>query len=157
MLDGFAMNYLLDTNMVLIYTRESPMTRRIEQDLTLFDGTNDLFISVVTVAEIESLMLQRRYGEKKRESFRKLLSNLSIIDVNIQEIITRYAEIDAYSQGKHPTRTLPSSSRNMGKNDLWIAATSSHYELVLVTTDQDFSHLESSFLSLIRVDIEDYR
>ena len=151
------MNYLLDTNVVLIYTRNSPMAQRIEQDLYLFDGTNDLFVSVVTTGEIDSLMLQRKYGKKKQEAFRELLNSLSVIDINIREIISRYAEIDAYSQGNHPTKPLPTSARNMGKNDLWIAATSSHYDLMLVTTDQDFNHLENEFLSLIRINIEQYR
>ena len=151
------MNYLLDTNIILIYTRNLPMTQRIEQDLNLFDGTNDLFLSVVTVGEIESLMLQRQYGKKKREAFRNLLNTLSVIDINIKDIISRYAEIDAYSQGNHPAKPLPTSARNMGKNDLWIAATSSYYDLVLVTTDQDFNHLENEFLSLTRIDVEQYR
>jgi predicted nucleic acid-binding protein len=39
----------------------------------------------------------------------------------------------------------------MGKNDLWIAATASLLNLQLVTTDKDFDHLETSFLSLRRV------
>ena len=36
----------------------------------------------------------------------------------------------------------------MGKNDLWIAATSSVYDLVLVTTDKDFDHLDKEYLQL---------
>jgi tRNA(fMet)-specific endonuclease VapC len=39
----------------------------------------------------------------------------------------------------------------MGKNDLWIAATASLLNLKLVTTDGDFDHLDSSFLSLHKV------
>jgi tRNA(fMet)-specific endonuclease VapC len=36
----------------------------------------------------------------------------------------------------------------MGKNDLWIAATASLLNLKLITTDADFDHLDSSFISL---------
>ena len=36
----------------------------------------------------------------------------------------------------------------MGKNDLWIAATASHYKLTLLTTDRDFQHLDAAFLKL---------
>jgi tRNA(fMet)-specific endonuclease VapC len=39
----------------------------------------------------------------------------------------------------------------MGKNDLWIAATASLLNLKLVTTDRDFDHLETSFLSLQKI------
>ena len=42
----------------------------------------------------------------------------------------------------------------MGKNDLFIAATSSVYNLTLLTTDKDFTHLTEEFLELEAVDIE---
>ena len=42
----------------------------------------------------------------------------------------------------------------MGKNDLWIAATSSVYDLVLLTTDKDFNHLDGAYLDLEYIDIE---
>ena|GEM_PF-5103103 len=62
-----------------------------------------------------------------------------------------YAEIDAYSQGKLKERPLGTTPRNMGKNDLWIAASASVLNLTLVTTDQDFDHLSPSFLELQRL------
>ena len=151
------MNYLLDTNIVLVYAQNSAMTKRIEKDMQLFNGKNNLFISIVTVGEIESLMLQRQYGERKIKAFRKLLGTFAVIDINIREVISRYAEIDAYSQGRHPSKNLPFSARNMGKNDLWIAAISSYYELVLVSTDQDFNHLDNKYLTVKYIDIEQYR
>ena len=45
----------------------------------------------------------------------------------------------------------------MGKNDLWIAATASAFDMVLVTTDQDFDHLDGEFIKLKYIDIEKYR
>ena len=42
----------------------------------------------------------------------------------------------------------------MGKNDLWIAATSSVYDLILLTTDKDFNHLDGEFLDLEYIDLE---
>ncbi len=41
----------------------------------------------------------------------------------------------------------------MGKNDLWIAATCSTLGTTLITTDQDFNHLDKTFLNLQRVDM----
>jgi predicted nucleic acid-binding protein len=150
------MNYLLDTNIVLIYAQASPLAKLIEKDIALLSGDNMLFVSVVTVGEVESLMFQRQYGEKKKQAFRQLLKSLTIIDINIEEVISRYAEIDAFSQGKHPSKPLNTSSRNMGKNDLWIAATSSVYNMVLITTDYDFNHLEGEYLSLKCIDPKQY-
>lgn len=59
-----------------------------------------------------------------------------------------YGQIDAYSQGKLENQPLKKSSRNMGKNDLWIAAIASLTNSTLITTDRDFSHLDKSFLDL---------
>ena len=109
------MNYLLDTNIVLIYTQASPLAKQIEKDLELLHDDNMLFVSVVTVGELESLMLQRGHGEKKQQALRKMLSRLTVVDINIEELIRRYAEIDAFSQGKHPSKPLDVSARNMGK------------------------------------------
>lgn len=65
-----------------------------------------------------------------------------------------YAQIDAYSQGKLPEKPLPygMSSRNMGKNDIWIASTAAVTNSVLVTTDKDFQHLDGVFLDLKLID-----
>lgn len=58
------MDYLLDTNIVLIYTRESSLTHQLENDLNLFTSNNNLAISIVTVGEIKSLAKQLQFGEK---------------------------------------------------------------------------------------------
>ena len=148
------MDYILDTNIVLIYTRESPLTKIIENKYNLFNSKNKLYLSVVTIAELKSLILQRNYGEKKLRILEDMLNNFSIIDINIDEILDRYAKIDAYSQGKLKNKKGDFTARNMGENDLFIAATSSVYDLVLITTDKDFNHLSPEFLKLELVDLE---
>jgi predicted nucleic acid-binding protein len=40
----------------------------------------------------------------------------------------------------------------MGKNDLWIAATASAFDLQLVTMDKDFNHLAPSYIDLLYVE-----
>ena len=64
-----------------------------------------------------------------------------------------YAEIDAYSQGKLLSNPVPvgSSARNMGKNDLWIAATASILNITLLTSDKDFDHLNGVYLDVEKV------
>jgi tRNA(fMet)-specific endonuclease VapC len=39
----------------------------------------------------------------------------------------------------------------MGKNDIWIAATASALNAILVTTDTDFAHLDNEFLSVSHI------
>lgn len=77
------MNYLLDTNIVLIYTRGSSLAEEIDNKYNLFDSSNELYISVVTVAELKSIIIQRNYGEKKIRILEDLMRNFSIIDINI--------------------------------------------------------------------------
>ena len=47
--------------------------------------------------------------------------------------------------------------RNMGKNDLWIAATARALNIPLLTTDADFSHLDGTFLELQHIPREALR
>ncbi|MEM8524718.1 MAG: hypothetical protein AAGG68_08740 [Bacteroidota bacterium] len=44
------------------------------------------------------------------------------------------------------------TSRNMGKNDMWIAATASIAEAKFFTTDKDFHHLDRTFIDLVYVE-----
>ena len=148
------MNYLLDTNIVLIYTRESHLTQKLDDQYDLFNPKNNLYISVVTVAELNSIVLQRNYGERKLQVLKGILSNFAIIDINIVEILEKYAEIDAYSQGNLIGKQGDFTARNMGKNDLFIAATASVYNLTLLTTDNDFNHLYPEFIVLELVNLE---
>ena len=42
-------------------------------------------------------------------------------------------------------------------NDLWIAATGSVLQVVIVTTDSDCDHLNGEYVKLKKVDINRYR
>jgi tRNA(fMet)-specific endonuclease VapC len=53
------MNYLLDTNILLIYMRNSQISSRIESEYNFFTSQNNLAISVVTVGEIKSIAKQQ--------------------------------------------------------------------------------------------------
>ena len=85
------------------------------------------------------------------------MNELIVVEIRFNDLINAYAEIDAFSQGKLKDRPLKVTARNMGKNDLWIAATSSVYDLVLITTDNDFNHLSKEFIKLENVDISKYK
>lgn len=151
------MAYLLDTNVLIIYNRSAELARRIEDDYRLFDGTEEVAISLISVAESRSLLFKNGVGQRRVEKLTARLAATAIIDLNFAEIIEKYIEIDAYSQRKHPTLNGNFSARNMGKNDLWIAATASAFGMTLVTTDRDFMHLDGIFLSVEYVDITTYR
>ena len=83
------------------------------------------------------------------------MSRLTEFGINFEEVIKKYAQIDAYSQGKSEKSKGKFSSRNMGKNDIWIAATASVFDLKLVTTDKDFDHLEEEYIDLLYISLEE--
>jgi len=142
------MEYLLDTNIIINYLRKDSYSSQIDKEYAPLSIENTPIISVVTKGEILSLAFRNSWGEKKIDSLNLLLDSFLITNINVESVINRYAEIDAFSQGKLKGRKLEGSSRNMGKNDLWIAATASVLKIKLLTTDKDFSHLNGEFLDL---------
>ena len=151
------MNYLLDTNIVIIYSKSKDIARKIEADHRIFAEENKLSISIVSVAEINSIVHQFKIGDSRRRGIDKILTNTTRLDISYDKILEMYEEIDAYSQGKHRSIKSNFSAINMGKNDLWIAATASAFEITLVTTDKDFNHLDGVFLDIKFIDLKQYR
>ncbi len=145
------MIYQFDTNIVIHYIRESETMRIVEQKYQPFESSNEIWISVISIGELKSIAIQAKWGKKKVQQLVNLLDAIAPVDIWSEDILDRYAEIDAYSQGKLPDRPLPYSSRNMGKNDLWIAACASILGATLLTTDADFNHLNSIFLPVQQV------
>jgi predicted nucleic acid-binding protein len=143
------MNYLLDTNIVLLSVREAQFRQAINQKY--FQNGNLPIISVVSMGELRSLALRNGWGEPKWKKLANILNTFLIADIHSEDVIQCYAEIDAFSQGKFTKQKSSFSAKNMGKNDLWIAATASVLSATLLTTDNDFSHLQDHFLQIERV------
>lgn len=145
------MRFVFDTNILLHYIRENKIFKDIENAFAPFTGGHQVFISVVSIGEIKSIARQNNWGERKLHKMMNILSKLIRTDINIESIIEAYAEIDAYSQNKLPTRPLSLTARNMGKNDLRIAATASVLGATLLTTDTDFDHLDGVYLPVAKI------
>ncbi len=144
------MNLLLDTN-ILLYAARFAQTQRFMAFINPSDA--ELYISVVSLAEAKSIILQNGWSDRKIERFDAIISRVSIIEVT-DYLTNTYSQIDAFSQRRNPNfnQYQFDTPRNMGKNDLWIAATASLLQLELVTTDADFGHLHNSFLILRQID-----
>lgn len=141
--------YLLDTNLLVYSLRDD--SRWGDLCKTYPIGERNNFISVVSLGELWSLALRNAWGEKRLAKLQNLSQSFIVVDINIDAIIRRYAEIDAFSQNRLKGRPLGGSARNMGKNDLWIAATASALDLTLLSTDQDFAHLSPDFVQWAQV------
>jgi tRNA(fMet)-specific endonuclease VapC len=148
------MNLLFDSNIILAIVRANNYDEIIS---FLNPGNNPVYISVVSEAELKSIAIQNSWGVNRRNKLDKFLDLVNIVEVN-QLYINTYAEIDSYSQQKNPafTEYAFKSSRNMGKNDLWIASLAALLSLTLVTTDADFDHLDDVFLQVERVAPENF-
>ncbi len=145
------MIYQVDTNIVIHYLRESDVMRKVEQQFNPFGQGNEIWICVVSLGELKSMAIQAKWGVKRQQQLIRLLEMLNPIDIWAEDILDLYAEIDAFSQNKLPDRPLGLTARNMGKNDLWIAATASILGAQLITTDADFDHLGVEYLKLGKV------
>ena len=108
-------------------------------------------ILFVVVGELEAFALKADWGMQKGQFLHYLIGLNPIADLE-QEIIPQYAQIDAYSQNKLRHLPLPAglTARNLGKNDLWIAATALYLGMELHTTDNDFDHLSTLGLKLVK-------
>ena len=143
------MRYVLDTNILIHYLRESELASWIDNQYNPLDASvNEAILSVVSVGELKAIAKINHWGQKRLDKVELLCSELLITDINSEDLIERYAEIDAFSQGKLTGRPLSMTSRNMGKNDLWIAATASILGATLLTTDLDFNHLHREFIDI---------
>ena len=144
------MLYLLDTN-ILIYIIRGKRQFFFET-YGLDNPSNQVVYSVVTIGELRSFAVRNKWGIAKCQMMENLLLEFGAIDVNTNSILNKYAEIDAFSKGKLENRPLSISSRTMGKNDIWIAATTSVLNAILLTTDNDFNHLQNEFIELQLID-----
>ena len=137
---------ILDTNILIQLIR----IQNTADYLSLINPNEaNIYLSIVSVAKIKSIALQNNWDLQKLAKLDHYLHSFTIIEIN-NAFINLYTEIDAFSQCKNLRfTTYPHlSARNMGKNDLWIAATASFLGLMLVTTDKDFEHLNDTFLSV---------
>lgn len=143
------MAVLFDTNILLAIARDPSNEQAIRNKVNPHHEQE--VISIVIVGELWSLVRQNGWGAKRLTDVETLLQKMVVIRVDSDMLVERYVEIDVFSQGKNPNLMLPEpdkSARNMGKNDLWIAATASLFNLRLITTDADFDHLENTFIRL---------
>lgn len=146
--------FVLDTGILVGYVRDAEFCRYVDAKYRPLEAPNFAVISAVTKGEILSLAMQFGWQEKKTQILGGLLAKLPAVEIHRPPILQRYAEIDCYSKGKLPGRPLPAggSTRKMGKNDLWIAATASVLEAPLVTIDGDYDHLDGVYLKVLRID-----
>lgn len=141
------MTYVWDTNIFIQAVRNPEFLTIINSQYDCFNPSNEIYISSVTVGELNAFALRNGWGKKRLAYMRTILKKAKSISVtDDHDLINMYSQIDVYSQSKHPTLKLPISARKMSKNDLWIAATTAVHNATLISTDADFEHLDGLFI-----------
>jgi len=130
---------IFDTNLIVEHIR------RLERLPGL------VIIPMVVAGELEAFALKADWGYQKVTFLQTILDYYPLVEIS-RSLTSLYAQVDAFSQGKLRSNPLPPgmSDRNMGKNDLWIAATALYFDIELHTTDNDFDHLAAFRLRLVK-------
>lgn len=143
--------YVLDTNILVHLCRNDALGQEVNRRFDLPNQVLRPTICIVTHGEIHSFARLRDWGEPKLKNLVKLMDNLVTVDINSGMILQAYAEIDVFSQ------RYPDGARNMGKNDLWIAAVTRATRGTLLTTDKDFDHLHPAWIKREYIDPEHFQ
>jgi tRNA(fMet)-specific endonuclease VapC len=149
-------NIVIDTCVFINIVRDNDAGKNCLKAIEEFDENVNVIVSVVTKAELFSLIIQNNWGKPKLDKLSEILNNVTFIDIANadKDLIESYKQIDAFSKRKITDKFgnyLNGSAKKMGKNDLWIAATALSLDIPLITTDGDFDHLNSTFLNVMRV------
>jgi tRNA(fMet)-specific endonuclease VapC len=149
------MNILLDTN-ILVYISRAKDTDSVINFIAT-EAAN-LYISVVSVAEIRSLAIRNKWGAPRVNLIESFWDRINVVEIT-QIYVNAYAQIDAYAQRLNPDFVdYPfATPRNMGKNDLWIASLAAILNLELVTTDSDFDYLHNIFFPVRKINPAEFQ
>ncbi len=137
---------LLDTSVLVLLVRGGERALAVDARFSLRERDAAPLISVVTHGEIAVLAKRWDWGEAKRSVLRSALDDLITVDIRHPDVIEAYVQIDLYSQSH------ADGARNMGKNDLWIAACAKAVGATLLSMDKDFVHLAPVLLEAEWID-----
>jgi tRNA(fMet)-specific endonuclease VapC len=138
--------YVLDTSTLLNLIRGRELGEQIDKAFGLRQALYRHTISIVTHGELRAMARRRSWGDEKQRVLANALDELVTVDISNSSVI------DAYVLVEHACRTAPGGERKMGQNDMWIAATAVVAGLPLITTDDDFNHLNGRLITVHWVD-----
>jgi predicted nucleic acid-binding protein len=134
--------YLLDTNILVHLVRGDRTGEEIKARYAPYTKDPKPLICSVTDGELRSLSLQFSWGPLKMNKMNFALDYFGRVPIERRDLMDTYAAIDFFSK---------SQGINMGKNDVWIAAAAYTSGARLVTTDDDFDHLDPPFVLVDKI------
>ena len=91
------MRYILDTNIIIYASQSKRFVAELNRDYSIFNSSEPLIISTVTLGELDSFTKQRNYGDKRRKLIQQLTDDITVVPINIKDVIKMYGTIDAFS------------------------------------------------------------
>lgn len=147
--------FLLDTNMLLGFSRQAPWAVRAHAEFGLGKPETTTFTSIICRGEMLALAEKNGWGAKRRSRMEAILDRFPTLDISRRPIVDAYARIDAWTHGRSvpsPVDALPPKPAvPMKQNDIWIAATAHASKATLLSTDRDFEHLNGTWLDFRHV------
>jgi tRNA(fMet)-specific endonuclease VapC len=121
-------NYLLDTSWIVGHLRGTlQIVSRIQEFYE-----KGLAVSIVSVAELYEGVFRSNQPDANEESLKDFLSTVTVLGIT-EDVAKRYGE---------ERSKLLHTGNLIGALDLLIAATARTHDLVLLTSDQDFTRIE---------------
>ena len=134
--------YVLDTSVLLNLIRGKELGQQIDAAFGLRAAMYRHTISIVTHGEMKVLAERSNWGIEKRDALDVSLNSLVTVNIDSEPLVEAYVLVE------EACRNAPHGPRKMGQNDMWIAATALVCDLPIVTTDNDFSHLNGGLITV---------
>ena len=119
--------YLLDTNIIIAFFASEVAVKNN------FAQANEIFIPTIAVGELCYGARKSGRSQENLERIEEFIANNTILECNT-ETARRYGDIK---------NQLRLKGRPLRENDIWIAALSLEYNLILVTRDAHFQEVEN--------------
>ncbi len=151
-------DYLLDTNMLGYFAEfragiDSPNTRQIKKHLNIKPESSKIFLSPISVGEVEYGIRIGPYEKKEHyESVRKTILAFLCLDIDRNVAFENYSSLRAklFNKFAPKDKKRKSSKKRISEwfdptkdkdiqvdeNDVWIVAVAMTYNLILVTNDK---------------------
>lgn len=125
---GFAITRLGDTRLILDTNALSAAAEEHPGVMGILAGVQQLALPVVVIGEYRYGIAQSRHGARYRRWLEALITDCTVLDVNVQTT-HHYAAINV---------ELRQAGKPIPTNDLWIAALCRQHGLPLLSQDRHF-------------------
>ncbi len=123
--------HLLDTAILLHWTRDSRQAKEIERQFHLEESRLRPLVCEVSWGEMRAFAKGRNWGAAKLKKLAEIQQAVVSVDISDSRVVEAYADLQTAARAK-------GWAIFNAKNDIWIAAAAHAAGAKLLTTDSDF-------------------